>query len=306
MSDSISVRITLDSYDLLRPREPQTQVYVQIPEVARVSYMLPAERFQGLKDRAWPEVLDVADEHYERGWAVEDSTTVAARAAVRAWLRDDANRDEMQAAFETDHARRDPVARKLLEENERLRSNWSGASKIRERWMKEIKGRTAYGERLKAENAELRARIAELEAAQAPAEEYGPAFPWVALMDDDDRSEFLGELAAAALNYYRADVGDADTLGEVEKACGTWRLIAEAQHAHNTAPGPAADADRIVAYRNSDRPGVLLCREHGDGWMGLTPLTSENLPDGGLCTWGWPGPEQCGRDVLITEAGDPR
>lgn len=64
-------------------------------------------------------------------------------------------------------------------------------------------------------------------------------------------------------------------------------------------PAPAvteetvAEADRIVAYRNTDRPDVLLCREHGDGWMGLTPLTSEDLPDGGLCTWG-----DCGRDVL--------
>ncbi|MCL7377422.1 hypothetical protein [Streptomyces sp. 35G-GA-8] len=157
-----------------------------------------------------------------------------------------------------------------------------------------------------AELTALRARVAELEAARAPAEEYGPAFPWVALMDDDDRHEFLGELAAAAIDYYRPETDDAATLVEIEKACMTWRLTAEAQHAHNTAPGPDAEADRIVAYRNSDRPGVLLCREHGDGWMGLTPLTSENLPDGGLCTWGWPGPEQCGRDVLITEAGDPR
>ncbi|PVE04639.1 hypothetical protein [Streptomyces scopuliridis] len=239
MSDSISVRITLDSYDLMHPREKQTQVYVQIPEVARVSYMLPAERFQGLKDRAWPEVLDVADEHYERGWAVEDSTTVAARAAVRAWLRDDANRDEMQAAFEADHARRDPVARKLLEENERLR-----------------------------------ARVAELEQLAVAARALHVQYP------DSEHCQHDGE----------------------SWPCPT----VEALNAHNTAPGPDGEADRIVAYRNSDRPGVLLCREHGDGWVGLTPLTSEDLPDGGLCTWGWPKSEQCGRDVLITEAGDPR
>lgn len=121
MSDSISVRITLDSYDAVRPREKQTQVYVQIPEVARASWLLPAERFHGLIDRPWPEVLDVAQEHGERAWAIAAPAT-AARVAIAEWLRDDANHDEMQAAWELDQARRHPVARKLLEENERLRA----------------------------------------------------------------------------------------------------------------------------------------------------------------------------------------
>lgn len=59
--------------------------------------------------------------------------------------------------------------------------------------------------------------------------------------------------------------------------------------------------DRIVAYRNPDRPDVLLCREHGDGWWGLIPVTSEDLPDGGGCTYGDPADpgDVCGRDVLI-------
>ncbi|MEU0783479.1 hypothetical protein ABZ341_18135 [Streptomyces sp. NPDC006173] len=63
-------------------------------------------------------------------------------------------------------------------------------------------------------------------------------------------------------------------------------------------PGP-----EVVAYRNSDRPGVLLCREHGDGWWGLTPLTSDDLPDGGTCTYGDPADpnDVCGRDVLIEQ-----
>ncbi|MFC8704138.1 hypothetical protein ACFUIV_18380 [Streptomyces anulatus] len=56
----------------------------------------------------------------------------------------------------------------------------------------------------------------------------------------------------------------------------------------------------VVAYRNTDRPGVLLCREHGKGWLGLTPLTSEDLEDGGFCTWGQEYGYECGRDVLIT------
>jgi len=59
-------------------------------------------------------------------------------------------------------------------------------------------------------------------------------------------------------------------------------------------------ADRIVAYRNPDRPGVLLCRKHGDGWGGLVPLASDDLPDGGICTYGRPSETECGRDVLIT------
>lgn len=58
---------------------------------------------------------------------------------------------------------------------------------------------------------------------------------------------------------------------------------------------PRTDAG-VVGYRNPDRPGVLLCREHGYAWAGLVPLASEDLPDGGICS-------ECGRDVLIVEAG---
>jgi hypothetical protein len=85
-------------------------------------------------------------------------------------------------------------------------------------------------------NAVLRARVAELEVAQKPSEMYPPALPWAALMDDEALSDFLDDLADAA--------GTPDThqgaLAEVEATCGRWRLIAEAQHAHNTAPGPDA------------------------------------------------------------------
>lgn len=133
MSDSIVVRVGFDSYDFSLPSEKQTAVHVQIPEVARATYMLPAERYHGLKDRAWPEVLDVAHEHYEQGWAVTDSSSAAARAAVRAWLLEDPNRDEMQAAFEEDRARRDPAMRQLLGENKRLRSHISVLEAQRER-----------------------------------------------------------------------------------------------------------------------------------------------------------------------------
>ncbi|MFJ3037777.1 hypothetical protein [Streptomyces tendae] len=88
-----------------------------------------------------------------------------------------------------------------------------------------------------AENARLRERIAELEAgAKATADGYPPALPWARLMDDEDLSDFLDELAAAA-----GTPGSYEgALATVENAIATWRLIAEAQHAHNTAPGPDA------------------------------------------------------------------
>lgn len=118
----INVRISLGSYDFAHPAEKQTQVYVEIEDVARASYLLPPEMFHALKDREWPEALDVAHEHYERQWVVTDSASKAARAAVHTWLVDDTNRDEMNAAWFEDRARRDPVARALLKDKERLTS----------------------------------------------------------------------------------------------------------------------------------------------------------------------------------------
>ncbi|MFE0808158.1 hypothetical protein ACFW34_11830 [Streptomyces sp. NPDC058848] len=67
---------------------------------------------------------------------------------------------------------------------------------------------------------------------------YPPALPWARLMDHEDLTEFLDELAASAITHAPAE----RALTEVEATCGRWRLIAEAQHAHNTAPGPDAEA----------------------------------------------------------------
>jgi hypothetical protein len=65
---------------------------------------------------------------------------------------------------------------------------------------------------------------------------FPPAMPWAALMDHEDLTDFLDELAASAITHASSEVA----LIEVEKTCATWRLIAEAQHGHNTAPGPDA------------------------------------------------------------------
>jgi hypothetical protein len=111
---------------------------------------------------------------------------------------------------------------------------------------------------LVTENGQLRAQVAELLAERhetnealddavqelredRPAEEpsvggYPPALSWLALLDEDDRVEFLDELADSAAVNQSSDV----RLAEVERTCATWRLIAEAQHGHNTAPGPDA------------------------------------------------------------------
>lgn len=66
---------------------------------------------------------------------------------------------------------------------------------------------------------------------------YPPALPWAALMDDEDLQEFLGDLLDS-LNSNPPSTRA--VLAEVEKTCSTWRLVAEAQHGHNTAPGPDA------------------------------------------------------------------
>ncbi|MFC9465166.1 hypothetical protein [Streptomyces coelicoflavus] len=65
---------------------------------------------------------------------------------------------------------------------------------------------------------------------------YPPALPWAKHVDADDLEGFLADLADAA-----SGDDDLTTLAAVESAIATWRLIAEAQHAHNTAPGPDAE-----------------------------------------------------------------
>ncbi|MBU8549755.1 hypothetical protein IMX12_13145 [Streptomyces sp. Babs14] len=119
--------------------------------------------------------------------------------------------------------------------------------------------------------AELEARLAEYE---RPADEdpiayalteqaataYPATLPWARLMDADDLEEFLADLTAAIVGR-----DGTAALDEVEKTCGTWRLIAEAQHAHNTAPGPDADeglsgpcdcGEGAVHYTAADCPAV--------------------------------------------------
>ncbi|MEV0015384.1 hypothetical protein [Streptomyces tendae] len=152
------------------------------------------------------------------------------------------------------------------------------AVRVAERSVSELK-------REHAENARLRERVAELEAeAKATADGYPPALPWARLMDHEDLTDFLDELAASAITHAPAE----SALAEVEKTCGTWRLIAEAQHAHNTAPGPDVDASvdkltRLLAPTQALREDEDPCHpcgcpkrfaRHADGCPTYSPATA--------------------------------
>ncbi|MEH0417903.1 hypothetical protein [Streptomyces sp. B21-083] len=84
---------------------------------------------------------------------------------------------------------------------------------------------------------------------------YPPALPWARLMDDEDLAEFIDELADAAT---RNATGE-ERLAAVEEVCGTWRLIAEAQDGHNTAPGPDAVTQVFVPVAS---PREVMDGEH--------------------------------------------
>ncbi len=58
------------------------------------------------------------------------------------------------------------------------------------------------------------------------------------------------------------------------------------------------DPDRTVAYRDPNNPRILLCQEHGQRWNNVSPVTAQDLPDGGICTFGQLSSLTCGRDVL--------
>ncbi|TXL91631.1 hypothetical protein [Streptomyces sp. IB2014 016-6] len=110
----IRVRISLDHYDLAHPGDRQTQVYVVIPGVVRLSYMLPAHFHETMRDHAWGEVLDQAHGYYTS--SVWGDTDAASKATLREWLAVDENRDQLDDAHRQDRIRRDPIARSLQTE----------------------------------------------------------------------------------------------------------------------------------------------------------------------------------------------
>ncbi|MCP9205555.1 hypothetical protein [Streptomyces cucumeris] len=236
----INVRITLDSYDFAHPSEKQTQVYLELPEVARVSYMLPAHFYTSMRDQEWGDVLDNAHGYYESSCAVTDSDSARARAAVREWLAVDENRDELNVAWFQDRARRDPVSRSLLKDVERLRA------RVAELEVERVAGNAAL--------ADLTVALRVAEGRQSP-DTYPPAFPWARWLDAEDRADFLDELAASAITH----VDSVTALAEVETTCGSWRAIADATRAHLTAPGPNCTCSEPVANCAGGGCGCPVC-----------------------------------------------
>ncbi|MFJ3949040.1 hypothetical protein ACIPXV_03075 [Streptomyces libani] len=109
------------------------------------------------------------------------------------------------------------------------------------------------------------------QAAEVAPDEYPPALPWARLMDAEDRADFLDELAASAITH--ADSKTA--LSEVEDTCARWRAIAEAQHAHNTAPGP--DPQEPEHPAPCRWPASPTCTCTGPVPYALTPQASQAL-----------------------------
>ena len=103
---------------------------------------------------------------------------------------------------------------------------------------------------------------------------YPPALPWAGLLDDEDRDEFLADLTASIVGY-----DGAAALAEVEKACATWRLIAEAQHAHNTAPGPSVEESADALTRLLAPTQAL--REDDPNGLHHEYRVSRDLPESG-------------------------
>lgn len=104
---------------------------------------------------------------------------------------------------------------------------------------------------------------------------YPPALPWAALLDAEDLADFLDELAASAITHATTDVA----LAEVETTCKTWRLIAEAQHGHNTAPGPDAVTQAFAptqALRYEERAAA----ESDSGRRAAWRMLAQDVTDG--------------------------
>ncbi|MEU0950487.1 hypothetical protein ABZ379_48890 [Streptomyces canus] len=94
---------------------------------------------------------------------------------------------------------------------------------------------------------DARQLLERLAAEAAAGDAYPLALPWALLMDNEDLIGLLGDLAhvmqdAPHMATEAGHVHARHILTGLEKACGTWRAIAETQHAHNTAPGPDAEA----------------------------------------------------------------
>ncbi|MEV1097466.1 hypothetical protein AB0I87_18590 [Streptomyces sp. NPDC049952] len=114
---------------------------------------------------------------------------------------------------------------------------------------------------------------------------------WMYLGSDPDRT--VAEKRCASMTRRHPDAPT-----RIVRKTTTYTVKQLADEAQQPTPAVAETAP-IVAYRDPNNPRVLLCREHGEQWQGVVPVTSEDLPDGGICTFGRLSSLTCGRDVLI-------
>lgn len=159
---TLYVRVMRGSYDYAHPGDRQCQVVVEIPGVARASYLLDVARYEELRDAEWNEVLDAAVKA-SGGW-VSDRASAEARAAVAAWLEVPEHRDELNDAWFEYRARRDPVARHLWADRERAHQRIEDLAAEVGRRDESI---TRWSERCRGaeeENRALRVQVAEAEA----------------------------------------------------------------------------------------------------------------------------------------------
>jgi hypothetical protein len=113
-----SVRISLGSFNFMRPSEKQVQVYAVIPGVVSTSYLLAADQWEALRDIEWIDALNEAHADWEREVFID--TSRKDKALLREWLAVDENQDALNEAWFMDRARRDPVSRSLLRDKGRL------------------------------------------------------------------------------------------------------------------------------------------------------------------------------------------
>lgn len=113
-----------------------------------------------------------------------------------------------------------------------------------------------------------------------------------------------GEAGAVATLVHAALPVARRLLGTTTADAPSTAAMPAAADANRTAgvPQPTTDDTDIVAYRDPRHSRVLLCRDHGARWHGVVPVTAQDLPDGGICTFGQLGSYACGRDVLIAPA----
>jgi hypothetical protein len=159
---NVSVQVRCGSYDYAHPGEQQCQVFVVIPDVARVSYLLDVARYEELRDAEWNEVLDAAVKA-SGGW-VSDTATAEARAQVAAWLEVDENRDALNAAWFNHRVRRDPVARSLKTDRDRAQARVEELSAEVGRRDETITRWSKRCREAEEENRRLRTALAEAEA----------------------------------------------------------------------------------------------------------------------------------------------